>query len=142
MFVFSTRYKNTNPVTDEVRVYGSYVFTENKEEALRKMAVRNIGEYLSDCDSFPVENLPDAYTRVINAVDLFQKKHYKHCLHAVTFMSHVLLNAGLLSPKQVLGDMNIVHELIHYITNICMEPEEHLIQQIKNLQQLYDSISH
>ena len=94
-------------------LYSSYVLAYSEQDALNKITRRNIGEKLRDSQPLSTTKFD-----IIDAVELFDLGKFKHCLHAVTFMSYVLARAGKIDPIESLSDRGIIHELIHIVTNI------------------------
>lgn len=120
--------------------YGSYVIASNDEEALEKIKIRNIGES-SDCllSKSPLE----AHSKdLINAVKLYDQRYYKHCLHAIVFISFILTSANRMPAPLLLQDEGIIHELVHIITNCVTEPSTRIRNLIVEVQQAYDEITH
>lgn len=128
----SKKYKDT---------FRSYVLATSEEEAKSKILKRNIGEVLED--SFPL-SVCDYH--LISAVDLFDKAHYRHCLHAVTFMAYVLASAGVIDPIDALADQGIVHEIVHLATNVYSSQNTFVNEVIRKdlilFQNLFDQITH
>ena len=122
-------------------LYSSYVLAYSEQDALNKITRRNIGEKLRD--SRPLS--PTKFD-IIDAVELFDLGKFKHCLHAVTFMSYVLARAGKIDPIESLSDRGIIHELIHIVTNIYTNQSQFLNTTFKTqlieFQELFDNLSH
>lgn len=122
-------------------LYSSYVLAYSEQDALNKITRRNIGEKLRD--SRPLS--PTKFD-IIDAVELFDLGKFKHCLHAVTFMSYVLARAGKIDPIESLSDRGIIHELIHIVTNIYTNQSQFLNKTFKaqliEFQELFDNLSH
>lgn len=122
------------------QTYASYVIAKNDNEALEKIKNRNIGESFNGLCSFsPIDS---QLHNIINAVKLYDKGYYKHCLHAVVFMSFVLTSANKISAPLLLQDVGIIHELVHIITNCVTEPSSRIRNLIVEVQQAYDEITH
>ena len=79
---------------------------------------------------------------LINAVNLFDLGNYKHCMHAVIFMSYVLVRAGRVEPSSLLSDIGVIHELLHLITNCNTNPTSYIRSLVEEVQQSYYSLSH
>lgn len=120
--------------------YGSYVIASNDEEALEKIKIRNIGES-PDCllSKRPLELHSK---ELINAVKLYDQRYYKHCLHAIVFMSFILTSANRIPAPLLLQDEGIIHELVHLITNCVTVPSVRIRNLIVEVQQAYDEITH
>lgn len=133
---FDTIYILRDPQTGALLKYASYVLAPDLNRALKKVEMRNIGEEIqSQGRSYEEDELT-------NAVALYDKGHYKHCLHAVTFMSYVLVSAGRINAESLLSDIGIIHELIHIITDCVTTPSPLIREMIVRFQNSYDSISH
>ena len=130
-FCYPTYYKQASST------YGSYVIACNYEEALEKIKVRNIGEYFDSDKPVAMQQ-----HHLINAVALYDRHCYKHCLHAIVFMSFVLTSANKISAPLLLQDVGIIHELVHIITNCVTEPSTRIRNLIVEVQQAYDEITH
>ena len=102
-------------------LYSSYVLAYSEQDALNKITRRNIGEKLRDSQPLSTTKFD-----IIDAVELFDLGKFKHCLHAVTFMSYVLARAGKIDPIESLSDRGIIHELIHIVTNIYTNQSQFL----------------
>ena len=122
-------------------LYSSYVLAYSEQDALNKITRRNIGEKLRDSQPLSTTKFD-----IINAVELFDLGKFKHCLHAVTFMSYVLARAGKIDPIESLSDRGIIHELIHIVTNIYTNQSQFLNTTFKTqlieFQELFDNLSH
>ena len=106
------------------------------KRAQQKVKLRNIGEEIqTNGMSYDEKDLT-------NAVALYDKGHYKHCLHAIIFMSYVLVSAGRITPESLLSDIGIIHELVHIITDCVTTPNVLIRQMIVDFQNSYNSISH
>ena len=66
-----------------VSKYSSYVLAPDLKRATKKIKERNLDEQ--------IESIGMNYKEsdLINAVNLFDLGNYKHCMHAVIFMSYV-----------------------------------------------------
>ena len=135
--VYLTTYKSKK-YNDTFR---SYVLATSEEEAKSKMLKRNIGEVLEDSFPLPLSDYPR-----ISAVDLFDKAHYRHCLHAVTFMAYVLASAGKIDATEALSDQGIVHEILHLATDVYNKYDQFVNEVIRKdlivFQNLFDEITH
>lgn len=122
-------------------LYSSYVLAYSEQDALNKITRRNIGEKLRDSQPLSTTKFD-----IIDAVELFNLGKFKHCLHAVTFMSYVLARAGKIDPIESLSDRGIIHELIHIVTNIYTNQSQFLNTTFKTqlieFQELFDNLSH
>ena len=122
-------------------LYSSYVLAYSEQDALNKITRRNIGEKLRDSQPLSTTKFD-----IIDAVELFDLGKFKHCLHAVTFMSYVLARAGKIDPIESLSDRGIIHELIHIVTNIYTNQSQFLNKTFKaqliEFQELFDNLSH
>ena len=122
-------------------LYSSYVLAYSEQDALNKITRRNIGEKLRDSQPLSTTKFD-----IIDAVELFDLGKFKHCLHAVTFMSYVLARAGKIDPIESLSDRGIIHELIHIVTNIYTNQSQFLNTTFKTqlieFQELFDNLSH
>ncbi len=122
-------------------LYSSYVLAYSEQDALNKIITRNIGEKLRDSQPLSTTKFD-----IIDAVELFNLGKFKHCLHAVTFMSYVLARAGKIDPIESLSDRGIIHELIHIVTNIYINQSQFLNTTFKTqlieFQELFDNLSH
>lgn len=122
-------------------LYSSYVLAYSEQDALNKIITRNIGEKLRDSQPLSMTKFD-----IIDAVELFNLGKFKHCLHAVTFMSYVLARAGKIDPIESLSDRGIIHELIHIVTNIYNNQSQFLNTTFKTqlieFQELFDNLSH
>lgn len=122
-------------------LYSSYVLAYSEQDALNKITRRNIGEKLRDSRPLSTTKFD-----IIDAVELFDLGKFKHCLHAVTFMSYVLARAGKIDPIESLSDRGIIHELIHIVTNIYTNQSQFLNTTFKTqlieFQELFDNLSH
>ena len=122
-------------------LYSSYVLAYSEQDALNKITRRNIGEKLRDSQPISTTKFD-----IIDAVELFDLGKFKHCLHAVTFMSYVLARAGKIDPIESLSDRGIIHELIHIVTNIYTNQSQFLNTTFKTqlieFQELFDNLSH
>ena len=122
-------------------LYSSYVLAYSEQDALNKITRRNIGEKLRDSRPLSTTKFD-----IIDAVELFDLGKFKHCLHAVTFMSYVLARAGKIDPIESLSDRGIIHELIHIVTNIYTNQSQFLNMTFKTqlieFQELFDNLSH
>lgn len=122
-------------------LYSSYVLAYSEQDALNKIITRNIGERLRDSQPLSTTKFD-----IIDAVELFNLGKFKHCLHAVTFMSYVLARAGKIDPIESLSDRGIIHELIHIVTNIYTNQSQFLNTTFKTqlieFQELFDNLSH
>ena len=122
-------------------LYSSYVLAYSEQDALNKITKRNIGEKLRDSQPLSTTKFD-----IIDAVELFDLGKFKHCLHAVTFMSYVLARAGKIDPIESLSDRGIIHELIHIVTNIYTDQSQFLNMTFKTqlieFQELFDNLSH
>lgn len=122
-------------------LYSSYVLAYSEQDALNKITRRNIGEKLRDSQPLSTTKFD-----IIDAVELFDLGKFKHCLHAVTFMSYVLARAGKIDPIESLSDRGIIHELIHIVTNIYTNQSQFLNKTFKTqlieFQELFDNLSH
>lgn len=122
-------------------LYSSYVLAYSEQDALNKITRRNIGEKLRDSRPLSTTKFD-----IIDAVELFDLGKFKHCLHAVTFMSYVLARAGKIDPIESLSDRGIIHELIHIVTNIYTNQSQFLNKTFKTqlieFQELFDNLSH
>ena len=122
-------------------LYSSYVLAYSEQDALNKITRRNIGEKLRDSQPLSTTKFD-----IIDAVELFDLGKFKHCLHAVTFMSYVLARAGKIDPIDSLSDRGIIHELIHIVTNIYTNQSQFLNTTFKTqlieFQELFDNLSH
>lgn len=122
-------------------LYSSYVLAYSEQDALNKIITRNIGEKLRDSQPLSTTKFD-----IIDAVELFNLGKFKHCLHAVTFMSYVLARAGKIDPIESLSDRGIIHELIHIVTNIYTNQSQFLNTTFKTqlieFQELFDNLSH
>ena len=122
-------------------LYSSYVLAYSEQDALNKITRRNIGEKLRDSRPLSTTKFD-----IIDAVELFDLGKFKHCLHAVTFMSYVLARAGKIDPIESLSDRGIIHELIHIVTNIYTNQSQFLNTTFKtqliDFQELFDNLSH
>lgn len=122
-------------------LYSSYVLAYSEQDALNKIITRNIGEKLRDSQPLSTTKFD-----IIDAVELFNLGKFKHCLHAVTFMSYVLARAGKIDPIESLSDRGIIHELIHIVTNIYNNQSQFLNTTFKTqlieFQELFDNLSH
>ena len=122
-------------------LYSSYVLAYSEQDALNKIITRNIGEKLRDSQPLSTTKFD-----IIDAVELFDLGKFKHCLHAVTFMSYVLARAGKIDPIESLSDRGIIHELIHIVTNIYTNQSQFLNTTFKTqlieFQELFDNLSH
>ena len=122
-------------------LYSSYVLAYSEQDALNKITKRNIGEKLRDSQPLSTTKFD-----IIDAVELFDLGKFKHCLHAVTFMSYVLARAGKIDPIESLSDRGIIHELIHIVTNIYTNQSQFLNMTFKTqlieFQELFDNLSH
>ena len=122
-------------------LYSSYVLAYSEQDALNKITRRNIGEKLRDSQPLSTTKFD-----IIDAVELFDLGKFKHCLHAVTFMSYVLARAGKIDPIEYLSDRGIIHELIHIVTNIYTNQSQFLNTTFKTqlieFQELFDNLSH
>ena len=122
-------------------LYSSYVLAYSEQDALNKITTRNIGERLRDSQPLSTTKFD-----IIDAVELFDLGKFKHCLHAVTFMSYVLARAGKIDPIESLSDRGIIHELIHIVTNIYTNQSQFLNTTFKTqlieFQELFDNLSH
>lgn len=122
-------------------LYSSYVLAYSEQDALNKITRRNIGEKLRDSQPLSTTKFD-----IIDAVELFDLGKFKHCLHAVTFMSYVLARAGKIDPIESLSDRGIIHELIHIVTNIYTNQSQFLNTTFKtqliDFQELFDNLSH
>ena len=122
-------------------LYSSYVLAYSEQDALNKITRRNIGEKLRDSRPLSTTKFD-----IIDAVELFDLGKFKHCLHAVTFMSYVLARAGKIDPIESLSDRGIIHELIHIVTNIYNNQSQFLNTTFKTqlieFQELFDNLSH
>lgn len=128
----SKKYNNT---------FGSYVLARSEQEAECKIKKRNIGEVLEGTIPIPVDNYS-----IIDSVVLFDKSHYRSCLHAVTFMAYVLASAGEIDPIEALSDQGIVHEILHLATNIYDNQNNYIYDVIRkdlvSFQALFDNLTH
>lgn len=151
MFFFRTQYNQYNPrsrselhkgiMPGDSNTYGSYVIAKDKEEALVKMSNRNLNEILTVyCDPTPLDQVKPEH--LVDALTFFDKQHYKHCLHAVTFMVFVLDKAGRASAQDAISDIGVIHELIH----LSCYPETistgRVRKSIEYVQGLYYELSH
>lgn len=122
-------------------LYSSYVLAYSEQDALNKIITRNIGEKLRDSQPLSTTKFD-----IIDAVELFDLGKFKHCLHAVTFMSYILARAGKIDPIESLSDRGIIHELIHIVTNIYTNQSQFLNTTFKTqlieFQELFDNLSH
>ena len=122
-------------------LYSSYILAYSEQDALNKITRRNIGEKLRDSQPLSTTKFD-----IIDAVELFDLGKFKHCLHAVTFMSYVLARAGKIDPIESLSDRGIIHELIHIVTNIYTNQSQFLNTTFKTqlieFQELFDNLSH
>lgn len=122
-------------------LYSSYVLAYSEQDALNKITRRNIGEKLRDSQPLSTTKFD-----IIDAVELFDLGKFKHCLHAVTFMSYILARAGKIDPIESLSDRGIIHELIHIVTNIYINQSQFLNTTFKTqlieFQELFDNLSH
>ena len=122
-------------------LYSSYVLAYSEQDALNKITRRNIGEKLRDSQPLSTTKFD-----IIDAVELFDLGKFKHCLHAVTFMSYVLARAGKIDPIESLSDRGIIHELIHIVINIYTNQSQFLNKTFKTqlieFQELFDNLSH
>ena len=122
-------------------LYSSYVLAYSEQDALNKITRRNIGEKLRDSRPLSTTKFD-----IIDAVELFDLGKFKHCLHAVTFMSYILARAGKIDPIESLSDRGIIHELIHIVTNIYTNQSQFLNTTFKTqlieFQELFDNLSH
>ena len=122
-------------------LYSSYVLAYSEQDALNKITRRNIGEKLRDSQPLSTTKFD-----IIDAVELFDLGKFKHCLHAVTFMSYVLARAGKIDPIESLSDRGIIHELIHIVTNIYTNQSQFLNTTFKTqlieFQELFDNLSY
>ena len=122
-------------------LYSSYVLAYSEQDALNKITRRNIGEKLRDSQPLSITKFD-----IIDAVELFDLGKFKHCLHAVTFMSYILAKAGKIDPIESLSDRGIIHELIHIVTNIYTNQSQFLNTTFKTqlieFQELFDNLSH
>ena len=122
-------------------LYSSYVLAYSEQDALNKIITRNIGEKLRDSQPLSTTKFD-----IIDAVELFDLGKFKHCLHAVTFMSYVLARAGKIDPIESLSDRGIIHELIHIVTNIYTNQSQFLNTTFKTqlieFLELFDNLSH
>ncbi len=122
-------------------LYSSYVLAYSEQDALNKITRRNIGEKLRDSQPLSTTKFD-----IIDAVELFDLGKFKHCLHAVTFMSYILARAGKIDPIESLSDRGIIHELIHIVTNIYTNQSQFLNTTFKTqlieFQELFDNLSH
>lgn len=122
-------------------LYSSYVLAYSEQDALNKITRRNIGEKLRDSQPLSTTKFD-----IIDSVELFDLGKFKHCLHAVTFMSYVLARAGKIDPIESLSDRGIIHELIHIVTNIYTNQSQFLNTTFKTqlieFQELFDNLSH
>ena len=125
----------------DCELYSSYVLAYSEQDALNKIITRNIGERLRDSQPLSTTKFD-----IIDAVELFDLGKFKHCLHAVTFMSYVLARAGKIDPIESLSDRGIIHELIHIVTNIYTNQSQFLNTTFKTqlieFQELFDNLSH
>lgn len=133
---FDTIYILHSPQTGALLKYASYVLAPDMKRAQQKVKLRNIGEEIqTNGMSYDEKDLT-------NAVALYDKGHYKHCLHAIIFMSYVLVSAGRITPESLLSDIGIIHEMVHIITDCVTTPNVLIRQMIVDFQKSYDSISH
>ena len=134
--VYMTEYNLKNG-----ELYSSYVLAYSERDALNKINIRNIGEKLRDSQPLTTIGFD-----IIDAVELFNLGRFKHCLHAVTFMSYILAKAGKIDPTESLSDRGIIHELIHIVTNIYTDQSQFLNTTFKTqlieFQELFDNLSH
>lgn len=133
---FITYYPLYSEKLGSISKYASYVLAPDYKRALKKVKERNLDE--------EVQSIGMDYKEsdLINAVNLFDIGHYKHCLHAVIFMSYVLVSAGRVQPASLLSDIGVIHELLHVITNCNTNPIGYVRELVVDLQRSYDSLSH
>ena len=119
-----------------VSKYSSYVLAPDLKRATKKIKERNLDEQ--------IESIGMNYKEsdLINAVNLFDLGNYKHCMHAVIFMSYVLVRAGRVDPSSLLSDIGVIHELLHLITNCNTNPLSYIRSLVEEVQQSYYSLSH
>lgn len=119
-----------------VSKYSSYVLAPDIKRAKKKIKERNIEEQ--------IESLGMDYKQedLINAVNLFDLGNYKHCLHAIIFMSFVLVSAGRIQATSVLSDIGVIHELLHVITDCNTNPLAYVRTLVVDIQNSYDNLSH
>lgn len=116
--------------------YASYVLAPDMKRAQQKVKLRNIDEQIQN------NGLPYEEDDLTNALSLFDKGHFKHCLHAITFMSYVLVKSGRITSDYVLNDIGLIHELIHIITDCSTTSLSITRSKLEQFQNSYNSISH
>ena len=119
-----------------VSKYSSYVLAPDLQRATKKIKERNLDEQ--------IESIGMKYDEsdLINAIELFDSEKYKHCMHAVIFMSYVLVRAGRVDAASLLSDVGVIHELLHLITNCNTNPKDYIRTLVEDVQQSYYSLSH
>ena len=116
--------------------YSSYVLAPDLLRANKKLKERNLDEQ--------IESIGMKYeeSELINALDLFDSEKYKHCMHAIIFMSFVLVRAGRVDAASLLSDIGVIHEMLHLVTNCNTNSKEYIRTLVEDVQRSYYSLSH
>ncbi len=110
--------------------FSSHIYATSHNHAEELANIRNIGEVVEGvCDFKPIE-------------DVVKINNYQDLLHYVCFLSFLGQSAGLVSIEETLGDLGVLHELIHFKNNDSSISSEDLTNKILNLQKLTSILTH
>ena len=92
-------------------LYATHITAVDHASAEALLKKRGLGEVVAGTGAA----LPA--TSVNSALYFYDRRQYKSCLHAVTYMCFVLVGAGLIDAADILSDSGVIHEVAHYIDN-------------------------
>lgn len=124
MNLYTTTYKQG------FKQFSSHIYANSFEEAELLSRNRNIGEVVEGRTDFESKEC------LINLQDLQDLIHY------TCFLSFIASSANLISINDVLGDLGVLHELIHFSKNQTDISTIKLAYKIIELESLTSLVTH
>ncbi len=111
--------------------YSAFIYAQDRQKAELIAVLRNIGEIVVDQTvQIPRDQQP-------SPAEHYRERKLARAAHGITFYSWIAAKAGVLSTDGILGDVGVLHEVLHEMEF----PEqigyrEGVYQQIKDLEKI------
>lgn len=109
---FVTDYTLTDGLTGQRHRYGSGFFARD-DDANRVRRLRGIGEQLQSRGGRACRINHPRLTELAGRTDAKLERNLPQILHGAVFASWIAVRSGRLDTDDVLGDLGVIHELIH-----------------------------
>lgn len=110
-------------------LYATYIKAKDFESAKDFVKIRGLNETIIS-GPYPISFIK----AVVKPSILFTRGDFKECLHTLCFLGLIMHNAGVLSVKELLGDIGVLHELVHQLEgNVKEKFKAKLLSNLKKI---------